>query len=115
MNKDGPVIVVNHDVNSQKMLFDVFDKLEYLNEIIFFYDPDKALDYLHKGTTSPFLILFEINPHSVERLLMDVKFQRNPALQSIPMLFFSRSFDQRLISHTYTSTNQGFFVIKNLD
>jgi len=115
MSKDGPVIIVNEDASSQKILFEVFHTLEYTNEIVFFYDIDKAFEYLQNGGTPPLLLLLEINLHSMDKLLLNLKFQKKSALQVIPYIFFSRTYDHTVVMHTSTSPNHGFFVMKNLD
>jgi hypothetical protein len=38
MNKSGPVIIIEDDQDDQEVLAEVFRRLEYPNEIIFFSD-----------------------------------------------------------------------------
>ena len=57
MNKNGPVIVIEDDMDDQEILDEIFKKLDYKNEIIFFKDGNEALEYLDKTEILPFLIL----------------------------------------------------------
>ncbi len=61
MNKDGPVIIIEDDADDQEILREIFEKLKYPNELIFFFDGHEALKYLDKPTTLPFIILSDIN------------------------------------------------------
>jgi hypothetical protein len=115
MGRDGPVIIIHNDSNSQKLLVEVFDKLEYSNELVFFNDVDVALEYIEKSKKTPFLILIEVNPQSTDKYLVKIKLQRNYALQMVPHIFFSRTFDQKIIAHASNLNNQGFFIVKNVD
>ena len=49
MDKHGPVIVIEDDIDDQDILREIFTKLNFPNEIIFFSDGQKALDYLKKA------------------------------------------------------------------
>ena len=115
MGRDGPVIIINNDSNSQKLLVEVFDKLEYSNELLFFHDVDKAFDFIEKAKKTPFLILIEINMQLTDKYLMKIKLQRNYALQMIPHIFFSKTYDQKIVAHASNLNNQGFFIVKNVD
>jgi hypothetical protein len=115
MNKDGPVIIIYGDANSQKLLFEVFVKLEYSNEIVFFFDIDKALDYLEKGKKVPFLIFLEISLLLADKILFKMKQQKNAALQTVPYLFFSQSYDHQVVTHANKANNQGYFIMQDLD
>lgn len=48
MNKNGPVIVIEDDTDDREMLQEIFQKLNYPNEITFFTDGQEALDYLNR-------------------------------------------------------------------
>ena len=61
MNKNGPVIVIEDDLDDQEFLKIVFDKLNYINEIKYFSDGQEALNYLNQTAVVPFLILSDIN------------------------------------------------------
>jgi hypothetical protein len=49
MNKDGPIIIIEDDVDDQELLMEVFQTLNYTNKLIFFSDGAEALDFLNKS------------------------------------------------------------------
>ena len=61
MNKNGPIIVIEDDEDDQQMLVEIFKKLGYSNNVIYFFDGNKALQYLNQIDVKPFLILSDIN------------------------------------------------------
>lgn len=112
MNSNGPVIIIEDDLDDQEVLETVFKNLGYPNEIIFFGDGASALDYLNSITTIPFLILSDINMPKLDgfalrqKIKMDAKLQ----LKCIPYLFFSTASTQKAVIDAYSMSVQGFFV-----
>ena len=43
MNKNGAIVIVEDDIDDQEMFGEVFKKLNYKNEIVFFNDGQEAL------------------------------------------------------------------------
>lgn len=112
MNKNGPVIIIEDDVDDQEILKEVFKKLKYPNELIFFFDGLAALDYLNNTTTLPFIILSDINMPKLSgfELRTKLKTDADLALKCIPYLFFSTALNQRAVIDAYSLSVQGFFV-----
>jgi len=112
MNKNGPIIIIEDDEDDQELLKVAFKQLEYVNELHFFSDGLKALDFLNNGDIIPFLILSDINMPKLDgfalrdRIKMDAKLQ----LRCIPYLFFSTSVNQQAVINAYSLSVQGFFV-----
>jgi CheY-like chemotaxis protein len=48
MNKKGPIIVIEDDIDDQEILVDIFQSLGYENKVIYFSDGHEALDYLNQ-------------------------------------------------------------------
>ena len=48
MNKSGPIIVIEDDIDDKEILGEIFNELKFENKIIFFTEGEKALDYLSK-------------------------------------------------------------------
>ena len=115
MNKDGPVVVIEDDADDQEMLLEVFKKLQYTNEVIFFKDGNAALDYLNLTDTSPFLVLSDINMPKINGLELRQKIHTNEQLQlkCIPYLFFTTSANKKSVIEAYAMSVQGFFVKPN--
>jgi len=61
MNKGGPIIIIEDDLDDQELLSEVFKKLNYKNEIVFFGDGQEALEYLTDTSIEPFIIFSDIN------------------------------------------------------
>ena len=112
MDKNGPVIIIEDDADDQLFLKEVFTKLNYSNEVIFFSDGEAALDYLHQPHVVPFLILSDINmPKLTGFELRDkLKTDADLAIKCIPYLFFSTALNQRAVIDAYSNSVQGFFV-----
>lgn len=47
LNKNGPIIIIEDDADDQEFLTEIFQKLNYQNKILFFFDGQEALDYIN--------------------------------------------------------------------
>lgn len=112
MNKRGPIIIIEDDIDDQYILTDIFKELNYENELIFFGDGILALEYLTNTDTEPFLVLSDINMPKLNGMELREKIHNNEdlRLKSIPYLFFSTSAEQRHVIDAYSRSIQGFFV-----
>lgn len=115
MNRKGPVIIIEDDDDDQELLKLVFKRLDYSNELHFFSDGYKALEYLNESGVIPFIILSDINLPKLDgfalrdKVKMDAKLQ----LRCIPYLFFSTSVNQDAVIKAYSLSVQGFFEKQN--
>ena len=112
MNKGGPIIIIEDDLDDQEVLSEVFQELAYKNEIIFFGDGEKALEYLINTKVEPFIIFSDVNMPKLSGMELRQKVHENEALRlkSIPYLFFSTSAEQDHVVDAYSKSVQGFFV-----
>lgn len=112
MNKNGPVIIIEDDADDQEILTLVFQKLNYPNQILFFFDGLKALEYINQKDVLPFLILSDINMPKLDGLELRNKLKTDAALQvkCIPYLFFTTALNQKSVIEAYSMSVQGFFV-----
>ncbi|MEO5594652.1 MAG: response regulator [Chitinophagaceae bacterium] len=94
---------------------EIFKELHYDNEIVFFGDGEKALEYLTNTEIEPFLILSDINMPKLNGMELREKVHNNEdlRLKSIPYLFFSTSAEQSHVINAYSKSIQGFFVKPN--
>ncbi|HEX8561404.1 MAG TPA: response regulator [Flavobacterium sp.] len=115
MNKGGPIIIIEDDLDDQGMLTDVFASLRCRNEIIFFSEGEKALEYLTRSDVEPFIIFSDINMPVLSGMELRAKIHENEdlRLKSIPYLFFSTSAEQQNVVDAYSKSIQGFFVKPN--
>jgi CheY-like chemotaxis protein len=112
MNKSGPIVVIEDDPDDQEVLVEIFQKLGYLNKIIYFLDGNDALAYLNKSDVQPFLILSDINMPKIGGFELRNRVFTNEQLQTkcIPYLFFTTSANKKAVIDAYTMSVQGFFV-----
>ena len=112
MNKNGPVIVIEDDMDDQEILTEVFKKLGYKNTIVFFQDGTEALEYLNSTEIVPFLILSDVNMPKINGFELREKVFTNEQLHTkcIPYLFFTTSADKKSVVDAYALSVQGFFV-----
>ena len=86
-----------------------------MNKIIFFQDPEIALDFLMTSTEEPFIILSDLNMPKLSGIELREKIDTNEdlRLKCIPYLFFSTSAEQKYVVDAYSKSVQGFFVKPN--
>jgi DNA-binding NtrC family response regulator len=112
MNKKGPIIVIEDDEDDREFMKDVFDELNFSNEIIFFEDGQKALHYLLNEKIEPFIIISDINMPVLNGMALKEEIQKNEnlRLKCIPYLFFTTSANQQHVIDAYSKSVQGFFI-----
>ena len=112
MNKNGPIIVIEDDLDDQELLTMIFKKLNYTNKIIFFTDGNAALELLNKSDVQPFLILSDINMPKLNGFELRSKIFTNEQLQTkcIPYLFFTTGANKKAVIDAYALSVQGFFI-----
>jgi CheY-like chemotaxis protein len=115
INKNGPVIIIEDDADDQDFLMEIFQKLNYQNKIVFFFDGQKALEYIDKTDEPPFLILSDINMPKLDGFALRAKLKTDSKLSNkcIPYLFFSTALNQKAVIDAYSQSVQGFFVKPN--
>jgi len=115
MNKNGPVVVIEDDEDDQEMLGEIFKKLNYKNEIVFFKDGEEALAYLNRIDIIPFLILSDINMPKINGFELRKKVHTNQQLhvKCIPYLFFTTNANKESVIDAYAMSVQGFFIKPN--
>ena len=112
MNKNGPIIVIEDDMDDQEVLAEIFRKLGYRNEVCYFADGNKALEYIDNTDVQPFLILSDINMPKIGGFELRNKVFTNAALHTkcIPYLFFTTSATKTAVIEAYALSVQGFFI-----
>ena len=115
MNKTGPIVIIEDDVDDQHILTEIFKELNYANKIIFFGDSVQALEYLTDTEIEPFLVLSDINMPKLNGMDLREKIHNNEDLRmkSIPYLFFSTRAEQQHVIDAYSRSIQGFFIKPN--
>ena len=108
MNKRGPIIIIEDDIDDQDILAEIFKELDYKNKLIFFSDSEKALKYLTDTDNEPFLVLSDINMPKLNGMELREKVHNNEELRlkSIPYLFFTTSTEQKHVINAYSRSFQ---------
>jgi CheY-like chemotaxis protein len=115
VNKEGPIIIIEDDADDQELLTEIFYKLNYQNEILFFSDGEAALQHITTCEEPPFLILSDINLPKLDGFALREKLKTDANLSNkcIPYLFFSTAWNQRSVIDAYSQSVQGFFMKPN--
>lgn len=115
MNKSGPIVVVEDDEDDREILLEVFKKLDYSNEIIFFEDGEEALKYLDTADILPFMILADINMPKMNgfELRDHIISNERVRMKCIPYLFFTTTTSKQGLLQAYKMSAQGFFIKPN--
>lgn len=115
MNKYGPIIVVDDDKEDQDILKEIFAKLDFRNEIIFFEDGDELIDYINTPASNPFLILSDVNLPKVDGIeLRNKVFELGKSSSKfVPFLFFTTGTYDKVLLDAYSLPVQGFFIKPN--
>src|SRR5688572_15944032 len=115
VNKNGPVIIIEDDADDQDFMTEIFQKLNYQNKVLFFFDGQEALDYINAAEDLPFLILSDINLPKLDGFALREKLKTDAKLSNkcIPYLFFSTALNQKAVINAYSQSVQGFFVKQN--
>jgi CheY-like chemotaxis protein len=112
MNKSGPIIVIEDDTDDQEVLVEIFQKLNYGNEVFYFADGNEALEFINRTEIQPFLILSDINMPRINGFDLRSKVFTNEKLHNkcIPYLFFTTGATKKAVIDAYALSVQGFFV-----
>jgi len=115
VNKKGPIIVIEDDVDDQDVLKEIFYKLNYQNKVLFFSDGEAALAHITACEEPPFLILSDINLPKLDGFALREKLKTDAKLSNkcIPYLFFSTASNQKSVINAYSQSVQGFFLKPN--
>jgi CheY-like chemotaxis protein len=115
MNKSGPIVVIEDDLDDQHLLGEVFEELNLENKLVFFSDGVAAFQYLVHSKERPFLILSDINMPKLSGFELRDKVHNNEQLRlkCIPYLFFTTTSEQQMIIDAYSKSVQGFFIKPN--
>ncbi|MDB5208473.1 MAG: histidine kinase [Flavisolibacter sp.] len=111
MSKQGPIILVEDDVDDREILMEIFESLNVNNSLKFFGDGQEVLDYLATTTDQPFIILTDVNLPKMRGTELLQRINENEYLRkkSIPFIFLTTSADGAAVQDAYDQMVQGFF------
>ncbi len=113
--KNGPIILVEDDADDQEFISDALVMSGVKNEVLFFDNGVKALDFLIVTEQQPFLIISDVNLPILNGLQLKAEIESNEYLRkkSIPFIFLSTSADKKAVTEAFDLSVQGFFVKEN--
>ena len=115
MNKLGPIMIVEDDLDDQELLREAFASLNYPIDLVFCSDGFEALGYIEKCDITPFIILSDVNMPRINGFELREKVHNSPKLtvRSIPFLFLTTGAQKEAVLDSYSKRAQGFFLKPN--
>jgi CheY-like chemotaxis protein len=112
MNKSGPIILIEDDVEDLELILQIFKEIKFENKVHSFSDGEAAYEFLTSNNEQPFVILSDINLQKLNGFELREKIHNNEQirLKCIPYLFFSTTSEEEIIIQAYSQSIQGFFV-----
>lgn len=112
MLSDGPIILIEDDIDDQEIFQDVLNELGILNELKIFPGGHAALQYLRAKSEMPFIIFCDINMPHLNGLEVRNQMEEDAELKHkcIPFVFFTTSASKDTVREAYSLNVQGFFT-----
>lgn len=110
MNKTGPIILIDDDLDDQELLRELFADLNLKNEVCIFPDGEAALNYLSDPNIHPFLIISDIKMPKMDGFeLRRQVVARSENSKTTPFLFFTTGSTPQTLNNAYSLSVQGIF------
>lgn len=110
MNKKGPIIIIDDDVDDQELVREMFSELKLPNEVVIFNDGESALNYLDDPNIYPFIIISDIKMPKMDGFeLRDKLSKKSEKLKATPFLFFTNGGTPHSLNAAYRLSVQGVF------
>lgn len=116
MNSQGPIIVIEDDVEDHEIFQAAYQNLNYPNEVLFFLSGEEVLEYLNSNIeVTPFIIISDINMPKLDGFELRDKIRMDAKLQNrcVPYLFLTTASSKKAVFEAYSLSVQGFFVKKS--
>jgi CheY-like chemotaxis protein len=112
MNKRGPIVIVEDDLDDQMLLSEIFTDLKLQNEIVILSNGLQAYEYLDQTNVDPFIIISDINMPLMNGMELRDKMQKEGQmrLRTIPFIFLTTAAAKDTIINAYAHSVQGFFT-----
>lgn len=112
---NSPILIVEDDPDDQDILKSVCSEIGVEEQLLFFGNGNKVLEYLKTTTQKPLLIICDINMPLMDglELLESIKHDAFLKHKSIPFIFFSTAASPAQVRKAYELSVQGFFLKEN--
>lgn len=110
MDKAGPIIIIDDDLDDQDLLRELFAELNLRNEVHFFSEGESALEYLSDPAIKPFLIISDVKMPKMDGFeLRKLVAARSEYSKTTPFLFFTTGSTGQALNTAYVNSVQGIF------
>lgn len=111
----GPIVIVDDDKDDQEIYAEAIKTIGIPNQIRFFDEGQKLLDYLLETKEQPFIILSDINMPKMSGLDLKERIQKNEYLKEkgIPFVFISTNANANVVRKAHVLSVQGYFEKPN--
>ena len=111
----GPIVIVEDDQDDQEIYAEAIKAINVPNQIHFFDDGQKVLNYLNETDDQPFIILSDINMPLMSGLELKKAMEDDPYLRAkgIPFVFISTNASKVSVRHAHALSVQGYFEKPN--
>lgn len=110
MDKAGPIIIIDDDLDDQDLLRELFAELNLKNEVRIFPEGESALDYLSDPAIHPFIIISDIKMPKMDGFELKKQLaSRSENSKTTPFLFFTTGSTAQALNNAYTHSVQGIF------
>lgn len=111
MNKNGPIVIIDDDVDDRDILNDIFKELSLPNEIFYFTSGQAALDYLRLPQSNPFIIISDLHLHEFNGFGLKELIDNDPVAgnKSVPLVFVTTGTTPDNLRRAYKMSVQGIF------
>ena len=113
--QDGPILVIDDDVEDLDLIREVFASIEVKNEILYFTSGQELLNFLRVTDQQALFILCDVNMPVMNGFMLREEINKDEVLRlkSIPFLFLSTSAKRPEVIKAYTLTVQGYLKKPN--
>ncbi len=116
MPKDGPIIIIEDDMDDRFTLEEALKEANVSNELVFFDNGPDAFEYLRSTNRQPFIILCDVNLPRQNGIEFKRELDNDPLMRAmaIPFIFYTTFVSQYAVNEAYKNmTVQGFFQKNN--
>ena len=116
MPKDGPIIIIEDDMDDRITLEEALREANVSNELMFFDNGPDTFNFLKTTTQQPFLIFCDVNLPRQNGIEFKRELDEDPYMRAkaIPFIFYTTFVSQYAVNEAYkTMTVQGFFQKNN--
>ncbi len=113
--QDGPILVIDDDLEDLELIKEVFESINVNNEVLFFTSGQELLYFLRNSKKQALVILCDVNMPVMNGFSLREEINNDAVLRvkSIPFVFLSTSAKPSEVNKAYTLTVQGYLKKPN--